>query len=46
MMYNAEEFPDPTKFLPTRFLNFDGEHYSLRTDVQNPEEIAFGFGRR
>ncbi|KZT33848.1 cytochrome P450 [Sistotremastrum suecicum HHB10207 ss-3] len=46
MMYNTTDFPDPENFFPRRFLNFDGTSYTLRTDIRNPEEIGFGFGRR
>ncbi|KZS90971.1 cytochrome P450 [Sistotremastrum niveocremeum HHB9708] len=46
MMYNPKDFPDPTKFSPQRFLKHTGESYALKTDETDPEDIAFGFGRR
>ncbi|KZS94045.1 cytochrome P450 [Sistotremastrum niveocremeum HHB9708] len=47
MMYNPKEFPDdPEGFNPRRFLKSDGGKYDLRTDVRDPADIAFGFGRR
>ncbi|KZT33279.1 cytochrome P450 [Sistotremastrum suecicum HHB10207 ss-3] len=48
MMYNVKDFPEPSKFDPHRFLTSadGGKDYSLRTDIQDPETITFGFGRR
>lgn len=46
MMTNIKEFPNPSAFDPERFLSVNGEGYALRIDVRNPEDIAFGFGRR
>ena len=37
-------FPDPESFVPTRFLDESGQ--KLRTDILQPMEFAFGFGRR
>ena len=42
MMHDPAEYPDPVCFKPQRFLK-DGK---LNPDVKNPNEIAFGFGRR
>lgn len=48
MMYNAKDFPEPSKFSPYRFLTSSesSKGYTLRTDIQDPESITFGFGRR
>ncbi|KZT39793.1 cytochrome P450 [Sistotremastrum suecicum HHB10207 ss-3] len=46
MMYDSTDFLDPLRFSPRRFLKSEGNRYSLREDVRNPEQIAFGFGRR
>lgn len=37
-------FPEPESFKPARFL--DESLTKLRTDILNPMEFAFGFGRR
>ncbi|KAF8643343.1 hypothetical protein AX16_009072 [Volvariella volvacea WC 439] len=42
MLHDEEAYPDPDSFIPERFLK-DGK---LNPDVKDPEEIAFGFGRR
>ena len=41
---DQEIFHDPESFKPTRFL--DDSLTKLRTDILNPMEFAFGFGRR
>ncbi|KZT33281.1 cytochrome P450 [Sistotremastrum suecicum HHB10207 ss-3] len=46
MMHNPHDFPDALKFLPERFVERHENGYILRSDVQNPEDIGFGFGRR
>jgi len=43
-LYDEEDYPDPFKFSPERFLTDDGK--SLRANVTNPREFAFGYGRR
>jgi len=42
-MHDENEYPDPYKFNPERFLNADG---TLRKDVKDPINFVFGFGRR
>ncbi|KZT41676.1 cytochrome P450 [Sistotremastrum suecicum HHB10207 ss-3] len=39
-----EDYPEPSKFNPDRFMNTEGT--AINPDVLNPREIAFGFGRR
>uniref|UniRef100_D8QCV5 Cytochrome P450 n=1 Tax=Schizophyllum commune (strain H4-8 / FGSC 9210) TaxID=578458 RepID=D8QCV5_SCHCM len=43
MLRDESIYPEPDVFKPERFLNADG---TLNTSVRNPDEIAFGFGRR
>jgi cytochrome P450 len=42
-MHNEDEFPNPMKFEPERFLNPDG---SLNDHIRDPAAAVFGFGRR
>ena len=42
MMHDPEEYPDPDTFNPERFLK-DG---MLNDKIRDPNEVAFGFGRR
>ncbi|KIK59249.1 hypothetical protein GYMLUDRAFT_245326 [Collybiopsis luxurians FD-317 M1] len=41
--YNEEDYPRPTEFDPSRFLNAGGK---LNPDVKDPASAIFGFGRR
>ncbi|KAK7451737.1 hypothetical protein VKT23_012417 [Stygiomarasmius scandens] len=43
MFHDEAVYPDPDPFKPERFLNPDG---SLNPDIQAPEDLVFGFGRR
>ncbi|KAF8998873.1 cytochrome P450 [Cyathus striatus] len=42
MLYNERDYPDPYTFKPERFL----KNGRLNEEIKNPEDIAFGFGRR
>ncbi|KAF8991881.1 cytochrome P450 [Cyathus striatus] len=42
MLHDEHEYPNPQTFKPEHFLK-DGR---LNEDIRNPEDIAFGFGRR
>ena len=42
MLYNENDYPDPSTFNPERFIK-DGQ---LDQDIRDPALIAFGFGRR
>ncbi|KAF9001516.1 cytochrome P450 [Cyathus striatus] len=42
MLHEERDYPDPHMFKPERFLK-DGK---INDAVKNPEDIAFGFGRR
>jgi cytochrome P450 len=43
MLYNEDDYPDPSAFKPERFMKKDGQ---LDQDIRDPALIAFGFGRR
>ena len=42
MLNNEQDYPEPRKFNPERFLK-NGE---FDNSVRNPMDIIFGFGRR
>ena len=46
MLYNSTDYPNPLDFNPDRFLVVENGVPRLRTDVRDPEDIVFGFGRR
>ena len=43
MLHDDNDYPEPEKFDPNRFLDKDGK---LDPNVMDPARIAFGFGRR
>ncbi|TCD68726.1 hypothetical protein EIP91_010010 [Steccherinum ochraceum] len=43
MLRNSEDYPEPEKFKPERFIGDDGK---IDPSVPDPISIAFGFGRR
>lgn len=47
MLYNPADYPDPHVFNPDRYLKYNANgSVEVNTDVRDPREIAFGFGRR
>jgi hypothetical protein len=42
-MRNADDFPEPERFNPARYLNADGE---IDPSVRDPRTAVFGYGRR
>ncbi|KZS95176.1 cytochrome P450 [Sistotremastrum niveocremeum HHB9708] len=46
MMHDEEIYPLPLSFDPTRFLLYKKNKPVFNPDILDPEEIAFGFGRR
>lgn len=43
MLHDPEDYPDPEKFEPERYLDVNG---NLNHTTRDPATIAFGFGRR
>ena len=43
-MFNPDDYPEPERFNPDRFLTEDG--LGINPNVRNPTTLAFGFGRR
>jgi cytochrome P450 len=43
MMRNADDYPEPERFNPERYLNADGE---IDSKVRDPRTAVFGYGRR
>ncbi|THH33282.1 hypothetical protein EUX98_g930 [Antrodiella citrinella] len=43
ILHNPEDYPEPERFWPDRFIGADGE---IDPTVRDPTTIAFGFGRR
>jgi cytochrome P450 len=43
MLHDDNEYVEPEKFNPDRFLDKDGQ---LNPSVLDPARMAFGFGRR
>ncbi|KAJ8463881.1 hypothetical protein ONZ51_g9969 [Trametes cubensis] len=43
ILHDPQEYQDPEEFRPERFLEADG---SPKTDIRDPADLMFGFGRR
>jgi cytochrome P450 len=43
ILHNAEDYPEPERFEPGRYLSADGQ---LDPSVRDPRTACFGFGRR
>jgi cytochrome P450 len=43
ILHNEEDYPDPERFNPARYLTVDGR---LDPSVRDPRTACFGFGRR
>jgi cytochrome P450 len=43
ILHNADDYPDPQRFDPERYLTPDGQ---IDPSVRDPRSACFGFGRR
>lgn len=49
ILHDPDIYQEPERFNPERFLKPTGVRglsYELNTDIRDPTEVAFGFGRR
>jgi cytochrome P450 len=47
LLHNPDVYPDSEQFMPERYLDRSPSGaWSTRTDVRDPREFCFGFGRR
>lgn len=42
MLHDPEDYPEPERFNPDRFI----KNGKIDTEVRDPRTLAFGFGRR
>jgi cytochrome P450 len=47
LLQDPERYPNPEQFMPERYLQHSPSGaWTTRTDVRNPRDFCFGFGRR
>jgi cytochrome P450 len=48
LLHDPDMYPNPEQFMPERYLDRSpsSSTWSIRTDIRDPRDFCFGFGRR